>query len=143
MKNQALIYGIIGLVAGGLLAGLTATLSVNTNNHTMMRMMGMHTTGSQGIMHHNDMSMGQMMDGLQGKTGDDFDKTFLSEMIMHHQGAINMAKLAQTNAKHQEVKSMADDIISAQSKEIDQMQTWQTGWGYKSTPQMPKPMMDN
>lgn len=144
MKNQALIYGVVGLVIGGLLVGFTATLAVNNNNQPMMRMMGMNTmTNSQGMMDNDDMSMGQMMQGLQGKSGDEFDQTFISEMVMHHQGAIDMARLAQTGAKHQEIKDMADDIISAQSKEIDMMRTWQTNWGYKNTPQMQHQMMGN
>lgn len=136
MKNkQPLLYGVVGLLIGVIITWATATIAVNNNNTGMMRMMGMRTsTNSQGMMNDDDMTMGQMMDSLQGKSGDDFDKIFLSEMIMHHQGAINMANLAKTNAKHQEVKDMANDILTAQSKEIDQMQTWQADWGYKSTP---------
>lgn len=134
MKKEAILYGVIGLLVGVVATWGVATISVNNNYKGMMNMMGMRTN-SQGIMDNDDMSMGQMMAGLQGKTGDDFDEVFLSEMIMHHQGAIDMAKLAKINAKHQEVKDMADDILSAQSKEIDMMQTWQTGWGYKTTPQ--------
>ena len=134
-NKQPLLYGIIGLLVGVIITWATATVAVNNNNTGMMRMMGMHTTtNGQGMMNDDDMTMGQMMTGLQGKTGDDFDKAFLSEMIMHHQGAINMAKLVQSNAKHDELKTMANDILAAQSKEIDQMQTWQTDWGYKNTP---------
>jgi uncharacterized protein (DUF305 family) len=136
MKKEALIYGLVGVIVGGLLVGFTATLAVNNNNQTMMGMMGMHTTtDSQGMMDNHDMTMGQMSAGLQGKTGDSFDEAFLSGMIAHHQGAIDMAKLVKANAKHDELKTMAEDILSAQSKEIDQMQTWQTEWGYKTTPQ--------
>ena len=134
MKKE-LIFGISGLLIGAIIAGTTATLAVNNNNTGMMKMMGMHTSdNTTGTMSNDDMSMGQMMTGLQGKTGDDFDKAFLSEMIMHHQGAINMANLAKTNAKHAEIKNMASDIVTAQSQEIDKMQTWQTEWGYKNTP---------
>jgi len=72
---------------------------------------------------------------LQSLEGDDFDKAFIDEMVMHHQGAIDMAKLIETNASHNELKQLGRDIISAQSKEIDMMQTWQTDWGYKTMPQ--------
>ena len=48
----------------------------------------------------------------------------------HHQGAIDMAKPAATNALHQEVKDLAKEIIAAQTKEITQMQLWQKEWGY-------------
>lgn len=84
---------------------------------------------------HMGMSMKDMSGELNGRTGDDFDQNFLSMMIAHHQGAIDMAKLAEKNAKHQEIKDLSKDILSAQSKEIDQMQAWQTEWGYKTTPQ--------
>lgn len=77
-----------------------------------------------------DMSMDDMSGMLEGKTGDDFDKAFLEGMIPHHQGAIDMAKAAQTSAKHQEIKNMANQIISAQQREITQMERWQKAWSY-------------
>lgn len=72
--------------------------------------------------------MDSMMAGLDGKTGDEFDKAFLSEMIMHHEGAVDMAKAALQNAKHDEIKNMANAIISAQTTEIEQMRNWQKSW---------------
>ena len=41
-----------------------------------------------------------------------------------------MANEAKKNAKHEEIKSLADDIIKAQTSEIDMMQKWQEDWGY-------------
>lgn len=136
MKKEALLYSIVGLVVGGLMVGFTATLAVNNNNQNMMRMMGMDTSQMKDTSaDHMGMSMNDMSGELNGRTGDDFDKNFLAMMIAHHQGAIDMAKLSEKNAKHQEIKDLSKDILSAQSKEIDQMQTWQTDWGYKNTPQ--------
>lgn len=136
MKKESILYGVIGLLAGIIFTWGIATIAVNNNYTNMMRMMGMHTTtDGQGMMSNDDMSMGQMTSSLQGKTGDSFDEAFLSSMVAHHQGAIDMANLAKTNAKHDEIKNLANDILSAQSKEIDQMQTWQADWGYKTTPQ--------
>lgn len=83
--------------------------------------------GNGGSMSMVDM-MTSMNAELQGKTGDAFDQAFLSEMIVHHQGAVEMAKLALTNAKHQEIKDLAKAIIAAQNKEIGDMQTWQKSW---------------
>lgn len=89
-----------------------------------------------GSMSHDmgsmDMTSGMsaMTGSLKGLKGDEFDKKFISEMITHHEGAVAMAKLALTNAKHQEVKSMAQDIITAQTKEIAQLKSWQTKWSY-------------
>lgn len=66
-------------------------------------------------------------------TGEVYDRNFIAAMIAHHQGAVDMAKLAQKNAKHQELKDMAGDIISAQEKETVDMTSWQKEWGYPST----------
>lgn len=135
MQKESILYGIIGLLAGIVIMGFTATYSVNNNNNGMMRAMGMNTKiNSQGTMNDDSMSMAEMTDMLKNKTGNDFDKAFIEQMIIHHQGAIDMAKLAKVNAKHDEIKSLANDILSAQSKEIDMMQIWQKQWGYNATP---------
>jgi uncharacterized protein (DUF305 family) len=140
--NEKYLYGIIGLLAGIIIAGVFASTAVNGQHAGMMRMMGMNNTGSQMRMmsqdsddydsHHPTGSMSNtmqgMMNGLENKTGDDFDKAFISEMIVHHQGAIDMANAALKNAKHQEIKDLANAIISAQTKEINQMKEWQTNW---------------
>ena len=127
MNQQSLLYGAIGLLAGLIIAGFGAAYAVNNNYQSMMNMMGMR---DQGMMSDADMSMSDMTTSLKGKTGDEFDKAFISGMIAHHQGAIDMANLAKQNAKHSEIKNLADDIISAQAKEIDEMKSWQTKWGY-------------
>lgn len=123
--------GIIGLVVGVVVASLAASTAVNNDNRTMMRMMGMNTsrikTSNTGEM---GMSMDDMADELDDMNNDDFDKTFLSMMIAHHQGAISMAQLAQTHAKHDEIKQLSKNIIDAQTKEIQTMQAWQKSWGY-------------
>lgn len=138
MKKESILYGIIGLLGGLLIAGTIATLSINNDNRAMMRMMGMDMSRIQdksaGYM---GMSMNGMQARLQGKTGDEFDKKFIDMMIAHHEGAVGMAKQAQQSAKHDEIKRMADDIIKAQTKEIDTMKMWQVDWGYSNTPQSP------
>lgn len=79
---------------------------------------------------HGDMTMDDMTKELSGKIGDDFDKSFIEMMIVHHQGAIDMATAALQSAKHDEIKRMARDIISAQQSEIDMMKQWEKDWGY-------------
>lgn len=73
-------------------------------------------------------AMGDMMAGLAGKSGDAFDRAFLTEMIVHHEGAVAMAEAALQDAKHPELKTMANAIISAQTKEIAQMKQWLREW---------------
>lgn len=86
--------------------------------------------GMMGSMDHDDMTMGDMVDMLKGKSGDDLDAAFLEGMIPHHQGAIDMANLILKDAKHEELRQMARDIIEAQQREIDMMEAWQKEWGY-------------
>ena len=134
MNKESILYGVIGLLAGAIIAGFGATYAVNNNHQGMMDMMGMHSnTNSQGMMEDSDMSMSDMTSSLKNKTGDDFDKAFISGMIAHHQGAIDMANLAKQNAKHDEIKNLADDIVAAQTKEITEMKSWQTQWNYSSS----------
>lgn len=138
--QQKYLYGIIGLLSGILIAILFSTSVVNSNNTNMMSMMGFRANqnmmqGKNEMMgeanrHGMGSSMDEMMESLSGKTGDDFDSAFIDVMIIHHQGAIEMAKEAQTSATHQEIKDLADDIISAQTKEIEMMREWKKQWGY-------------
>lgn len=57
-----------------------------------------------------------------------FDQRFIEAMIPHHQSAVTMAKDAQQKAEHAEVKQLAIGIITAQEREIIQMQQWQQEW---------------
>ncbi len=111
---------VIGLVAGWFIWGHAKQPSTS---HMMPDGTVMNGDGS-------DMAsmMTNMNANLKNKTGDDFDKEFLAEMIVHHQGAIDMAALAASNAKHQEIKDLSVGIISAQTKEIGEMKTWQKSW---------------
>lgn len=80
----------------------------------------------------NDRDMNSAMDGmmgnLEGKSGEAFDRAFLEDMIVHHEGAVDMAQMALTNGSHQEIKTMSEAIISAQTSEIEQMKIWLKEW---------------
>lgn len=80
---------------------------------------------------HSEMSMDQMSGSLEDLRGDAFDKAFLEMMIVHHQGAIDMAKHIPAQAKHEELKKLGSDIITAQTKEIEMMKAWLKDWGYE------------
>ena len=60
--------------------------------------------------------------------GSQIDSHFIEQMIPHHEDAITMANLALTRAEHPEIKILADNIIKAQSEEIDQMKEWYQSW---------------
>lgn len=140
MKNkEAMLYGIIGLLGGSLLTLLLVRNAVNSDNIGMMNMMGLRTNNQQKQIIENendsdemnmDSSMQDMMESMEGKESENFDEAFLKAMIIHHEGAIDMANEAVINSQHNEIKQMADEIIDAQSKEIEMMKSWQKQWGY-------------
>lgn len=134
--NKQMLYGIVGFLTGALLAVFFARNAVNSNSMDMMHMMGMRQTQQmmeerqEMMTEHEGMGIDDMVEALRGKSGDEFDEAFINLMIEHHQGAIDMANLAKVNAKHLEIKDLADDIITAQTNEIEMMREWNTTWGY-------------
>lgn len=83
-----------------------------------------------------NMDMPGMMDSMKGMDmghmkmleGADFDLMFLDMMIPHHQGAVTMSKDALLKAEHTEIKTLAQQIMDAQQKEIEMMNNWKTAW---------------
>jgi uncharacterized protein (DUF305 family) len=82
--------------------------------------------GGMGMMH---------MGGMEGDTAvlasvseAEFDREFLQQMIPHHEMAIMMAQMLQSSTQREEMKTLADDIITSQAREIDMMRGWLTGW---------------
>lgn len=134
LQEQAWLHGGIGLLAGLLIGGTFVNITARADHHTFTKRMNDHMNMSG--KSHRDMPMSEMTSQLQNKSGDEFDQTFISMMIAHHQGAVEMAELARTQAKHQEVKTLADSIITAQLKEISEMYRWQKDWGYTDTQEM-------
>ncbi|GAB2637217.1 DUF305 domain-containing protein [Kribbella swartbergensis] len=59
----------------------------------------------------------------------DADVTFASQMIPHHQQAVQMASMAGYQATTPEVKQLATAIKAAQDPEIKLMSGWLTAWG--------------
>ena len=92
----------------------------------------MHQMPNGQMMMNNAMDMDEMMKGmsasLEGKTGDAFDEAFLKEMIVHHEGAVVMAKQVLATSKRPELIKLANDIITAQTGEIKMMGDWQKAW---------------
>lgn len=52
------------------------------------------------------------------------DADFVKGMIPHHQGAVDMAKIQLQYGKDPEIKKFAEQIIKAQTSEIEFMKQW-------------------
>ncbi|PZQ89531.1 MAG: DUF305 domain-containing protein [Leifsonia xyli] len=76
------------------------------------------------------MSMGDMMSGmlsdddlsaLDAATGTDASKLFLTQMIAHHEGALEMAQSEVDNGQNADAVALAKEIVTAQTAEIATM----------------------
>lgn len=111
--QEKILYGVVGLLIGVIATWAFANNAVNSYNPGMMGVLGMGRTS-------------QMMSNI--------DRHFIEQMIPHHDDAIAMGHLALDNAEHQEIKDLGQNIISAQSAEIDQMRNWYQEWFKASVP---------
>jgi uncharacterized protein (DUF305 family) len=84
-----------------------------------------------GEMDHGDMGMmdDAEMEELRELEGDEFDRRFMEAMIVHHEGAIDMAERVLAEGQDDEVAGLAQLVIDAQQGEIEQMQRWLEEWG--------------
>lgn len=64
---------------------------------------------------------------MQGMMAKDADVSFVCGMIAHHMGAISMSEVELKYGDDQQAKSMAQKIIDAQKREIEEMTTWVKG----------------
>ena len=58
----------------------------------------------------------------------DFDRAFIDEMVPHHQGAIRQARIVLGDTEDGEIQDLANAIVEAQSREIEQMNEWRERW---------------
>lgn len=139
MKNNTIFGGAIVSVLLGLFIGYAVWGNKAMDNNMNMNMGMSQKTGEHmmpdGTMMGgmgSTMSMESMMTGmmanLKGKTGNEFDKAFLTEMVMHHEGAVVMAQAVLTSTDRPELKKLANEIILAQNKEVTQMREWYKSW---------------
>ncbi len=113
-------------------------LSENSSGDSMDGMDGMDISGGSQEAHGmaSDAAtlrmapdeMGMSMDVSSLKTADPFDQAFLQMMLPHHEGAVVMAKAELDNGENPDLRDLAKRIISGQTKEISEMQSWLAKW---------------
>ena len=73
------------------------------------------------------------MEGMEGDLDEllaaaDFDKEFLSQMIVHHEMAVMMAQMLAAGTERPEMEQLAENIITSQTQEIEMMRGWLASW---------------
>ncbi|MFD8590052.1 DUF305 domain-containing protein [Streptomyces sp. NPDC059637] len=68
------------------------------------------------------MMSDEQMTGLGKASGKEFDTAFLTMMVAHHEGAVEMAETERKQGLHGPSKDLAADVVSVQKAEIDRME---------------------
>jgi uncharacterized protein (DUF305 family) len=82
-----------------------------------------HGSGDMPGMKGMDHGSGGMASGMLMKNGKYSDERFIDAMVLHHEGAVEMARIAVKNAEHPEIEHLAEHIISDQEAEIDELKS--------------------
>lgn len=76
----------------------------------------MGADGSDGMMSEEDMT------ALENAEATEASRLFLEQMVVHHEGAIDMARTALEDAQNPDVLALAQQVIDDQTLEIAAMQ---------------------
>lgn len=87
---------------------------------------GVDYANTQDAMGHGMHSM--MGDLTALNRARNFDTEFVRQMIPHHESAVIMAQMLLAANPRPELKTLAENIITAQQKEISDMKAWLARW---------------
>lgn len=73
----------------------------------------------------------KMMGNLTNYNNEKLEKEYIKGMIVHHKGAVDMAKQMVSITARPEVKKMAEDIIKLQSQEVSALQNMLEGYDHE------------
>ena len=95
-------------------------------------------SGSDGEQGSAEQDSGESGDGMQDmdhgsggtsavemlmENGEYSDERFIDAMAPHHQGAVDMARVALVNAEHPEIRQLAENVVSSQEAEIEELRS--------------------
>jgi uncharacterized protein (DUF305 family) len=87
-----------------------------------------HAEGNHEMPMTPEMKSMMRMDMDLGAADEEFDLRFMDAMIPHHEGALVMAQEVLEKSDRPELQALAQEILSSQQAEIDQMNQWRKDW---------------
>lgn len=108
-QMMPMMQQMMPMMMGGMNPATTSPASASMPQHVRAYMQAM------------DKMHGPMSTGVAATNP---DEGFVRGMIPHHQGAIDMAKVALQYAKDEQVRKWANDVIREQQREISEMEAW-------------------
>lgn len=137
---------LASLILGSLGPSLWPSAFWSSRTNAMMGPGMMNGSMMNGAVMNGGIMGPGMMGGMMGQgtitdQNAPFDQRFLDQMIVHHQGAVMSAQMMIADSARLELRDLAQRIITAQQREIAQMQQWRNDWyGASSTGTMPSMM---
>jgi uncharacterized protein (DUF305 family) len=113
-QNNKMIYGLGGVIIGVILVWIFAPIT--------------QFGGYGGMMSWRNNRFLDQQENRGVQMVGNIDRHFIEQMIPHHEGAISMAELALRRSKRTEIKTLAEAIIKAQTKETKDMSEWYENW---------------
>ncbi len=120
MNKNIIIVGLIALILGISIGYMINPVKGGSSNKSSYQDAKSPSTMGD--------TMSGMTGSLEGKKGEALEIAFLEGMIVHHEGAVAMARELKAGTKRSELQKMADDIINAQTSEITTMKGWLNEW---------------
>lgn len=126
-----LVICLISITTLAAACGGAANVNVNSSANGNRGTANANTTANMSNMPMNgDSNMSGMMDMKSSPDADKqpYDLQFIDTMTHHHQGALDMAKMALGKTNNDELKKFAQKIIDDQTREIGQLKEWRDKW---------------
>lgn len=132
MKKQIILAGALlaGVVVLGAACQSGANMAVNSGMNSRNAPNANMPANMSNMPMNANSDMGGMMDmkSSPNAASQPYDLQFIDTMTRHHQGAVDMAKMALAKTGNEELKKFAEKIIDDQTREIGQMKDWRDKW---------------